>query len=208
MPGLLAVLVAVAIAVHAAPTAAGPSKPATTTQLGQAYQLTATLDVAAGRIRVLERVTITNRAPYAIDHVNLSILPRAFGYFAFTGQVRAAGAVVAARWTTSTNLRVSLGRWLGHGQTVSISLPFRLTVGSSGGAFTARTSRDRGVLSFGEWFPILSPSTTVYGVGDPQISLTADAIRLDLTPRPARRARRGLPGLVQAPETRGRHGPA
>ena len=80
MAGLLAMLVAFAVTVQAAPTTAAPSKPATTTQLGQAYQLTATLDVARGRIRVLERVTITNRTPHAIDHVNLSILPRAFGY--------------------------------------------------------------------------------------------------------------------------------
>ena len=118
-------------------------------------------------------MTITNRAPHAIDHVNLSILPRAFGYFAFTGQVRAAGAVVPTRWTTGTNLRVSLGRWLGHGQRLSISVPFRLTVGSSGGAFTARTSRDRGVISFGEWFPILSRPHDSYGVGDPQVTRTA-----------------------------------
>ena len=150
MAGLLAIVVAFGVAVQAAPSPVAPSKPATTTQLGQAYQLTATLDVAAGRIRVLERVTITNRAPYAIDHVNLSVLPRAFGYFAFTGQVRAAGAVVPTRWTTRTNLRVSLGRRLGHGQSLTISVPFRLTVGSSGGAFTARTSRDRGVISFGD----------------------------------------------------------
>ena len=82
---------------------------------------------------MLERVTITNRAPYAIDHVNLSILPRAFGYFAFTGRVRAAGSVVPTRWTTGTNLRVSLGRRLGHGQSLTISVPFRLTSAPAAG---------------------------------------------------------------------------
>ncbi|HEX6475163.1 MAG TPA: hypothetical protein VF114_08785, partial [Candidatus Limnocylindria bacterium] len=155
MAGLLAMLVAFSVTVHAAPIGAAPTKPATTTQLSQSYQLTASLDVSAGRIRVGERVTLTNRAAHPIDHVNLSILPRAFGYFAFTGQVRVDGAAAATRWTTRTNLRVALGRWLGPGQTATIRVPFRLTVRSSGGAFTARTSRDRGVISFGEWFPIL-----------------------------------------------------
>ena len=206
MAGLLAMLVAFAVTVQAAPAVAAPSRPATTTQLGQAYQLTATLDVARGRIRVQERVTITNRAPHAIDHVNLSILPRAFGYFAFTGPVRVAGDAVRTRWTTGTNLRVSLGRWLGHGQSLSIRVPFRLRVGSSGGAFTARTSRDRGVLSFGEWFPILSRRHDSYGVGDPQVTRTADQVRLDLTTT-TRLPRHTVacPGRVQAPAVRGRH---
>jgi len=206
MAGLLAMLVAFAVTVQAAPTTAAPSKPATTTQLGQAYQLTATLDVARGRIRVLERVTITNRAAHAIDHVNLSILPRAFGYFAFTGQVRAGGEAVGTRWTTDTNLRVSLGRWLGHGESLSVRVPFRLTVGSSGGAFTARTSRDRGVISFGEWFPILSRPHDSYGVGDPQVTRTAAQMRLDLTTA-TRLPRHAVacPGRVQAPAHRGRH---
>jgi hypothetical protein len=205
MAGLLATLVAFAVVVHGAPAAA-PTAPATTTHLGQAYQLTATLDVAAGRIRVTERVTLTNRAAHPIDHVNLSILPRAFGYFALTGQVRAGGEPTATRWTTCSNLRVSLGRWLDPGQTLSIRIPFKLTVGSSGGAFTARTSRDRGVISFGEWFPILSRPHDSYGVGDPQVTRTADQIRLDLVTRERHpRNTVACPGLVQAPETRGRH---
>ena len=41
-------LLAFAVTVQAAPAAAAPRKPATTTQLGQAYRLTATLDVAGG----------------------------------------------------------------------------------------------------------------------------------------------------------------
>ena len=206
MAGLLAILVAFAVTLHAAPSAAAPSKPATTTQLGQAYQLTATLDVAAGRIRVLERVTITNRAPYAIDHVNLSILPRAFGYFAFTGRVRAAGAVVPTRWTTGTNLRVSLGRRLGHGQSLTISVPFRLTIGSSGGAFTARTSRDRGVICSASGSRSCRDRMTATVSGDPQVTRTADQIRLELTTwTPLSRFAVACPGMVQAPAVRGRH---
>ncbi|HEX5578960.1 MAG TPA: M1 family aminopeptidase [Candidatus Limnocylindria bacterium] len=206
MAGLLAMLVAFAVTVHAASTPAAPTTPATTTRLGQSYHLTATLDVSAGRIRVAERVTLTNRAAHAIDHVNLSVLPRAFGYFALTGEVRAGGQPTTTRWTTRTNLRVALGTWLAPGQTTSIRVPFRLTVGSSGGAFTARTSRDRGVISFGEWFPILSRPHDSYGVGDPQVTRTADQIRLDLTTT-TRLPRHTVacPGLTDAPATRGRH---
>ena len=206
MAGLLAMVVAFAVTVHAAPMLAAPTRPATTTNLRQSYQLTATLDVAAGRIRVIEQVTITNRALHPIDHVNLSILPRAFGYFALTGPVRVGGESATTRWTTRTNLRVALGRWLGTGQSLSMRVPFRLTVGSSGGAFTARTSRDRGVISFGEWFPILSRPHDSYGVGDPQVTRTADQIRLDLTTTTRQRRHTiACPGLRQAPEIRGRH---
>jgi len=206
MAGLLAMLVAFAVTVHAAPAVAAPTKPATTMNLGQSYRLTASLDVPAGRIRVIEQVTLTNRAAHPIDHVNLSVLPRAFGYFAFTGQVRVGGEPAATRWTTRTNLRVALGRWLDRGETISIRVPFRLTIGSSGGAFTARTSRDRGVISFGEWFPILSRPHDSYGVGDPQVTNTADRIQLDLTTT-TRLPRHTVacPGMTHAPEVRGRH---
>ena len=206
MAGLLAMLVAFAVIIQAAPTAAAPTKPATTTLLRHSYQLTGTLDFSRGRLRVTERVTIANRAGFPIDHVNLSVLPRAFGYFALTGQVRVGGTPAATRWTTGTNLRIALGRWLGTGESASIHVPFRLHVGSSGGAFTARTSRDRGVLSFGEWFPIISRRHDSYGVGDPQVTRTAERIRLDLTsttvlPRNAV----ACPGVVHRPAVRGRH---
>jgi hypothetical protein len=210
MAGLLAIALAFLLPVVG--PVAGPGvaltqrAPATTTNLQQSYGLTATLDVAAGRLRTVERVTLTNRAGHEIDHVNLSVLPRAFGYFAFTGPVTVDGETVATSWTTGTNLRVKLGRWLGLGETATIRVPFRLVIGSSGGAFTARLSRDRGVISFGEWFPILSRKHDSYGVGDPQVTRTAEQIRLDLTTTTAlSRNAVACPGLRSAPETFGRH---
>lgn len=212
MAALLGMIVAMLAALEGAAAsatvdAATQRSPATTVKLEQSYGITATLDVAAGRLRAVERVTLTNRSSHEIDHVNLSVLPRAFGYFAFTGSVSVIGdGEVAKRWTTGTNLRVSLGRWLKPGQTLTLRIPFKLTVGSSGGAFTARTSRDRGVISFGEWFPILSRVHDSYGVGDPQVTRTAQRIRLELTtttrlPRSAV----ACPGLRSAPEVAGRH---
>jgi hypothetical protein len=71
-------------------------------------------------------------------------------------------------------------------------------------AFTARLSRENGVLSFGQWFPIAGPEHDVYGMGDPQISWTANAIRLDLATTSALpHASVACPGLVAAPEVSG-----
>jgi hypothetical protein len=206
MAGLLATLFAFAVTVEGLTTVAPVQAPMTSTNLEQRYGITATLDVGAGRLRAIEKLTVTNTAGFQIDHINLSVLPRAFGYFSFTGAVTAGGETVSTRWTTGTNLRVPLGRWLAPGQSIAIRIPFRLQVGSSGGAFTARLSRDRGVISFGQWFPIISRIHDSYGVGDPQVTRTAEQIRLELTttsslPRNAV----ACPGLRSAPATSGRH---
>ena len=77
-------------------------------------------------------------------------------------------------------------------------------MGSSGGAFSARLSRDNGVISLGEWFPILSRPHDSYGVGDPQVSYNAERIRLDLTTTsPLGRHAVACPGLTIAPATTG-----
>jgi hypothetical protein len=79
-----------------------------------------------------------------------------------------------------------------------------LEVGLSPDAFTARLSRANGVISFGQWFPIVSIEHEVYGLGDPQISFTADAIRLDLeTTTELGRDAVACPGLVSAPDSTG-----
>ena len=80
---------------------------------------------------------------------------------------------VDAEWTTGINLRVALPD-LEPDRTARVRIPFTLEVGRSPDAFTARTSAENGVLSFGQWFPIVSTEHDVYGLGDPQISFTAD----------------------------------
>ena len=206
MAGLLAIAFALAVTVDGLVPAVPARAPATTTNLEQRYGITATLNVGAGTLRAVERVTLTNRSAHDINYVNLSVLPRAFGYFAFTGPLTIGDEATTKTWTTHTNLRVGLGRWLAPGQTATLRIPFKLTIGSSGGAFTARLSRDRGVISFGEWFPILSREHDSYGVGDPQVTRTAEQIRLDLTttttlPRHAV----ACPGLRSAPKVSGRN---
>ena len=163
----------------------------------QRYGITATLNVGAGTLRAVERMTLTNDRRTPINHVNLSVLPRAFGYFAFTGPVTVSDKRVSTMDHAHQPAR-ALGRWLAPGQNDAIRIPFSLAVGSSGGAFTARLSRDRGVISFGEWFPIISRVHDSYGVGDPQVTRTAEQIRLraDHYDHPAAQCG-GLPGIAQ-----------
>jgi hypothetical protein len=206
MAGLLAMTLALATTLGGLVAVDSQASPSTTTNLAQSYDITATLNYGAGRLRAVERITLTNRAWHEIDHINLSILPRAFGYFELTGPISIGPKDVQKRWTTRTNLRVGLGRRLQPGETLTMRIPFKLTVGSSGGAFTARTSRDRGVISFGEWFPILSRVHDSYGVGDPQVTRTADQIRLELTTTTALpRHAVACAGLRSAPQGSGRH---
>ncbi len=152
---------------------------ATTTRLDQTYAISATLDVDAGRLEAVEELEITNRSASVIDSVNLSVVPRALGYLTL-GEVSVDGEPTATEWTTGINLRVPLDD-LARGDTARVRIRFALEVDRAPDAFTARTSRDNGVLSFGQWFPIVSTEHDVYGIGDPQISFTADVIRLDLT---------------------------
>ena len=112
-------------------------------------------------------------------------------------------APVEPSWTTSINLRVPLDG-LAHGADASVRVPFRLDVGLAPDAFRARTSAANGVLSFGQWYPIVSTEHEVYGLGDPQISFTAASVRLELTTTtPLPRDAVACPGLLEAPEASG-----
>jgi Peptidase family M1 domain len=175
----------------------------TTTNVEQRYEIRATLNVAAGRLDAVERLTVTNRSARTIDHLNLSMVPRALGYLSMPQRVTVNGERVASRWTTGINLRVELPG-LAPGETARLRIPFRLDIGRSPDAFTARTSVENGVLSFGQWFPIVSTEHDVYGLGDPQLSFTAESIGLHLTTTgPLGRNAVACPGLREAPGATG-----
>jgi hypothetical protein len=197
----LSVALLLALVAGLAPTSRAHGR--TPVQVDQRYEITATLDVAAGRLDSEMVLDLTNRAPSAMRHVDLSVVPRALGFLTLDYPITVDGQPVDAEWTTGINLRIPLGP-LEPRETSRVALRFRLDVGRAPDAFTARTSRENGVLSFGHWFPIVSTEHDVYGIGDPQISFTADAIRLDLTttaqlPRDAV----ACPGLVEAPTSSG-----
>jgi hypothetical protein len=197
-----------ALSVALALAAAGVGPPgeaaaSTTTSLSQHYLIQATLDFASGRLDATETLTLTNTSTRTIDHVNLSVVPRALGYLEMGETVTVDGQPLTGTWTTTINLQVPLDGF-DAGETVDIGLAFALNVGTSPDAFSARLDNRAGVLSFGQWFPIVSTEHEVYGLGDPQISFTADAIRLELTTTaPLGRDAVACPGLVSAPESTG-----
>lgn len=167
----------------------------------QRYEIVATLDLAAGRLDAVETLTLTNRGAGALEHIDLSVIPRALGYLDMSEPITVDGVEASTAWTTTTNLRIELPEPLEPRATAAAVIPFGLTVGTSESPYTARLSRENGVFSFGQWFPILSPEHDVHGIGDSQISFTAGRIGLDLTtttdlPRDAV----ACPGLVVAPE--------
>jgi len=197
----LAVVLLLALGASLAPI--GPAHGRAPVQVDQRYAITATLDVAAGRLDAEMVLDLTNRSPSAMRHVDLSVVPRALGFLTLEEPLTVDGEPVATEWTTGINLRVPLAP-LEPRESARVAIAFRLDVGRAPDAFTARTSRENGVLSFGQWFPIVSTEHDVYGIGDPQISFTADAVRLELTtttglPRDAV----ACPGLVDAPAATG-----
>lgn len=178
----------------------------TTTEVTQSYEIVAMLDYAAGRLDAVESLALTNEASFPIDHLNLSVIPRALGYLVADPAVSSGGEALTTSWTTNTNLRVELPAPLAQGRTTEVTVEFGLSVGTSRDAFSARLSSENGVISFGEWFPILSREHDSYGVGDPQVSFNAERIRLDLTTTAALPGDAvACPGLLQAPEASGTH---
>ena len=198
-------LIGIVIAHLAAANSASPAAAlATTIILDQRYDMAATLDVAGGTLEAVETITLTNRAADSISHVNLSVIPRALGYLEMDEPITVDGLEVATTWTTTTNLRVEFPESLPPQGQAKVRILFRLTIGMSAPPFTARLSRENGVLSFGEWFPIVSREHDVYGIGDPQVSFSAERIRLELTTTtPQPRDAVACPGLATAPEVSG-----
>lgn len=197
----LAVAVLLALGASLAPMAGADGR--VRVQVDQRYEITATLDVATGRLEADLALDLTNRSPSPMRHADLSVVPRALGFLTMGDSVTVDGEPVATEWTTGINLRVPLAP-LESRESARVELTFQLDVGRAPDAFTARTSRENGVLSFGHWFPIVSTEHDVYGIGDPQVSFTADAIRLDLTTT-AELPRNAIacPGLVAAPQSAG-----
>jgi Peptidase family M1 domain len=170
----------------------------------QRYTIAATLDPNAATLDATETLELTYRGSGELAHVDLSVIPRALGYLTLNEPVTVNGDGASVEWTTSTNLRVSLPEPIGRHEIASIEVSFALAIGSSPDAFSARLSLNNGVLSFGEWFPILSREHDVYGIGDPQVSYNAESIRLELeTTTQLGRDAVACPGMVEAPATTG-----
>jgi hypothetical protein len=169
----------------------------------QRYEIAATLDPDSGRLEAVAHIDLTNRARWPLREVHLSLIPHALGFASVEEPVRVDEVPVEAEWTTSISLRVPLDE-LAPGATARVRVAFRLEIGLAPAAFTARTSRENGVVSLGQWFPVVSPDHEVYGLGDSQVTFTAERIRLELsTTTPLPRDAVACPGLSAAPESTG-----
>jgi hypothetical protein len=209
LPRLLAPALALALAVAVPSIAPGPvaaAKPVITKKVEQRYYMDARYDTGTGRLRVYQRITLVNRSAHDIDALNLSVIPRALGSFSLAREVRVDGEAVSHAWTTTSNLLVRLGRVVAPGEEFRIGLTYKIQPRLQSGAFSARLAREKGVTSFGEWFPIVSREHDSYGVGDPQVSFNAESIEMELTTSTSmRRAAVACAGRKEAPRERGRH---
>jgi hypothetical protein len=183
-----------------APAPVGATAPGA---IDQRYEITATLDVASGRLDAVTQIDLTNRSRWPMREVHLSLVPRALGFASLEDPVLVDGEPVATQWTTSISLRVPLDD-LAPGGSARVSVSFGLEIGLAPPAFTARTSRENDVVSLGQWFPVVSTEHEVHGLGDSQITFTAERIRLELTTTtPLPRDAVACPGLVAAPDSTG-----
>ncbi len=183
--GLAAAGLACALALIAAgpvaPRADAASASAYLGAISQSYVLAVALDVDRGIVTAVEKVSIRNRSRASIDSLDLSVLPHAIDAYTAAGPVLVDGRRASTRWTTGTNLRVTLRPAVKHGRSATLTVPFRLDLGPGAGSFGSRMGLTGGVLNLGDWFPILSTAHDAYGIGDPQVTWTADRIRLELT---------------------------
>lgn len=174
-----ALLVAVSLGLPA--SARAVSGTSVIASLRQSYTLTATVDFDAGTIDVTERVIVTNRSSRSVSDLDFSVLPRVIGAYGPSGAVQAGGRALRTRWTTGSNLHVSLRTPLKPKASTTIVIPFRLTLSEGWGNFATRIGKSGGIINLGDWFPILSRPHDAYGIGDPQVTWSADRIVLDLT---------------------------
>ena len=177
----MALILLVSLAALAPASASAAASSALLGSIAQSYTLTAALDVENGTVAAVERLTIRNRSRAPIDAVDLSVLPRAIGAYRSDGPVTVAGHGATTRWTTGTNLRVTVRPALDPGRSATITVPFRLALRGGEGSFGSRMSHTGGIVNLGDWFPILSTVHDAHGVGDPQVTWAADRIRLELT---------------------------
>jgi hypothetical protein len=148
----------------------------------QTYRLEATLDYTAATLAVTETLDWTNLSPKPVNSIDLSVIPAHVGAFQLADEVSVDGIPAAADFFAyDTNLRIMFPTPVHEGATAHIVIPFNLHVGSNPGALGGRLSNMRGVLQFGEWFPVWS---TVHGfseIGEPQLTWNAESIVLELS---------------------------
>ena len=180
---LIPAILATVIGVAGSPAAVAAAEPVRRASilLSTTYFLKVDLSYANGTISARERITITNRSGGAIDRVNLSVMPYAFGELTWIGDVTVDREPVEGRWTNNANYQVALGRNVADGDTFALRLGFKLKASSSlSTSLQARFSKANGIMQVSHWFPIISTGHEMRYPGDSQHTRTAKAIRMEL----------------------------
>jgi hypothetical protein len=180
---LFSAILAAVIGLVSSPAAASGAEPVgrASMVLSTKYALKVKLSYANGTISARQRITITNRSGGAIDRVNLSVMPRAFGELTWIGDVTVDRVAAETRWTNNANLQVALGRNVADGASFAIHLRFKLRASSSlSTSLEARFSKANGIMQVSHWFPIVSNGHAMRYPGDSQYTRTAKTIRMEL----------------------------
>jgi hypothetical protein len=139
-------------------------------------------DVAfdAGSATVRETIDLVNRSGAPIDHVDLAVLPRAFGEFRLRS-VSVDGRPADASFPVMASMQVPLGRNLAVGDRARIVVVFVLAPSDdTSSSLQVRLSKAEGIMRFGHWFPIVSDGHDLRWPGDAQFTAAAVSMRLEL----------------------------
>jgi hypothetical protein len=156
-------------------------RPASTLDMRVDYLLKAKLGFRTGTIAVDERADILNRSESLITHVDLYLMPRAFGELQSGPSVKVDGEAVSGRWTNNANLRLRLPAPLAKGERLRLRLRFELVAsGNVSTSLEARLAQARGLMTVGHWFATVAAGYPARYPGDALVSPTAERIVLEL----------------------------
>lgn len=142
--------------------------------LEPAYELEASLDLAAPRVEGLLTVTLVNRDADAIDHLDFAVPALADGELVIDSATvdRRPGKTSTPR---SDLLRLELGENLEPGASAVIRIAFRAAPGDDiGDARAARLAESDGLLVLGGWYPLLADERIRSGPGATAVPIRGD----------------------------------
>lgn len=150
---------------------AGSAQAATSTR----YVMTVDLDVAAGRLDVVQQTTYVNDTAGPVPNLVFAVTPAYRG--AFTLKSASVGGETAAATRNGTVLDVKLPAPLPAGASTTVQLAYAVVLPSPG---DNRFGRAGGILAIGNWYPVLFPyrgrwlTHQYVPIGDAFVTETAD----------------------------------
>jgi hypothetical protein len=156
-------------------------RPHATMALRIEYQLKVDLSYARGTLAVEQMATIQNRVDRFVTHVDLYLMPRAFGELRSGPRVSVDGVRVDTGWTNNANLRVRLPAPLAKGERAKVRIRFGLRAsGSIRSSLETRLAKANGIMTVGHWFATVGAGYPMRYPGDALVSPVADRIVVDL----------------------------